>query len=382
MFSRRQFMHRMFGLSAAALMPSALADSVKNVASGSKTGQAASTVAAAQSSAGTEVASLNQIATTAGRLFGSAFDMASINDAEYGQLLRHHCGILTTDYQFKFATLRWREQAINYSKADQLVAFCQQAQIPIRGHTLIWNEWNPDWLKQASDSHVAYWLDRHIEEVVGRYAGKFHSWDVVNEPMWPGHNKTFGLRSGPWLRAMGPAYIKRAFDVTARTDPDARRVLNEAWLERADHWGRGLRAAFLPMLDQLLEQGTPIDAIGLQCHLAPGNLDMDAFIQLVEQIQQRRLPIYITELDVNDQVFADDIAERDQQVASVYQDFLQELLQQPGIEIIQTWQLSDKYSFYQGRQERQVRVLPFDREMQAKPAYQALAETLAIAANG
>mgnify|MGYP006153860087 CR=1 FL=1 len=135
------------------------------------------------------------------------------------------------------------------------------------------------------------------------------------------------------------------------------------------------------MLDQLLEQGTPIDAIGLQCHLAPGNLDMEAFLQLVEQIRQRGLPIYITELDVNDQIFADDIAERDQQVAGVYSDFLQEMLQQPGIEIIQTWQLSDKYSFYQGRQERQVRVLPFDREMQAKPAYHAVAQALAIQGN-
>ena len=380
MVSRRQFMQRMLGLSAAAMVPPAMANALKT-APASKTGQAAATVAVAQSSAGTEVESLHQIAAASGRMFGSAFDMASINDQQYGQLLKHHCGILTTDYQFKFATLRWREESINYYKADQLVAFCQAAGIPIRGHTLIWNEWNPEWLKQAAPGHVAYWLDRHIEEVVGRYAGKFHSWDVVNEPMWPGHNKEFGLRSGPWFRAMGPGYIKRAFDVTARTDPTAKRVLNEAWLERADHWGRGLRAAFLPMLDQLLEQGTPIDAIGLQCHLAPGNLDMEAFLQLVEQIRQRGLPIYITELDVNDQIFADDIAERDQQVAGVYSDFLQEMLQQPGIEIIQTWQLSDKYSFYQGRQERQVRVLPFDREMQAKPAYHAVAQALAIQGN-
>ena len=168
----------------------------------------------------------------------------------------------------------------------------------------------------------------------------------------------------------------------ARTDPAAKRVLNEAWLDRADHWGRGLRSAFLPLLDKLLDQGTPIDAIGLQCHLAPGNLDMDAFLQLVEQLQQRQLPVYITELDVNDQSFVDDEAQRDQQVASTYRDFLQEVLQNPVVEMVQTWQLSDKYSFYQGRQERLVRVLPFDRDMRAKPAYQALATTLAIPRHG
>jgi endo-1,4-beta-xylanase len=373
MLSRRQFVQSLLGLGVVAAMPACLAKPATTLP-GNNT--------AAALPAGTEVTSLNQIARAAGRLFGSAFDMASINDPQYGSLLKHHCGILTTDYQFKFGTLRWRESEISYSKTDQLMAFAREAAIPVRGHTLIWNEWNPDWLKQASDSRVAYWLDRHIEEVVGRYAGQFHSWDVVNEPMWPGHNRESGLRAGPWLRAMGPDYIKRAFDVTARTDPAAKRVLNEAWLDRADHWGRGLRAAFLPLLDKLLDQGTPIDAIGLQCHLAPGNLDMDAFLQLVEQLQQRQLPVYITELDVNDQSFVDDEAQRDQQVASTYRDFLQEVLQNPVVEIVQTWQLSDKYSFYQGRQERLVRVLPFDRDMRAKPAYQALATTLAIPRHG
>lgn len=368
MLSRRQFVHRVLGLGAVAALPSTAL-------------QAANVVKPVVHSSlvpGTEVISLNQIATAAGRLFGSAFDMASVNDAEYGALLAHHCGILTTDYQFKFATLRWRESEISYSKTDRLMAFARSVGVPVRGHTLIWNEWNPDWLKQSSDSRIAYWLKRHIEEVVGRYAGQFHSWDVVNEPMWPGHNKEFGLRSGPWLRAMGPGYIKRAFEITARTDPAAKRVLNEAWLERADHWGRSLRAAFMPMLDRLLQQGTPIDAIGLQCHLAPGNLDMAAFLHLVEQLQQRGLPIYITELDVNDQSFADEVNLRDQQVAGVYRDFMLELMRQPAVQMVQTWQLSDKYSFYQGRQERLVRVLPFDRDMRAKPAYQALADTLAI----
>ncbi|WP_240224006.1 endo-1,4-beta-xylanase [Rheinheimera hassiensis] len=373
MLSRRQFVQSLLGLGVAAAMPAALAKPATTLPGNS---------AVAALLPGTEVPSLNQIASAAGRLFGSAFDMASINDPQYGSLLKHHCGVLTTDYQFKFGTLRWRENEISFTKTDQLMAFARAAGIPVRGHTLIWNEWNPDWLKQASDSRVAYWLERHIEEVVGRYAGQVHSWDVVNEPMWPGHNRESGLRAGPWLRAMGPDYIKRAFDVTARTDPAAKRVLNEAWLDRADHWGRGLRAAFLPLLDNLLDQGTPIDAIGLQCHLAPGNLDMDAFLQLVEQLQQRQLPVYITELDVNDQSFVDDEAQRDQQVASTYRDFLQEVLQNPVVEMVQTWQLSDKYSFYQGRQERLVRVLPFDRDMRAKPAYQALATTLAIPRHG
>lgn len=332
---------------------------------------------------GIEVAPLHQLAAAAGIQFGSAFDMASVTDPQYGALLKHHCAMLTTDFQFKFWTLRPAEDRISFGQADRIIEFARQAGLPVRGHTLIWNEWNPPWLNEASDERVRYWMHRHIEEVMGRYAGQFHSWDVVNEPMWPDHRRDMGLRAGAWLRAFGPAYVKQAFDLAAKADPKAKRVLNEAWLERGDHWGRGLRKAFLPFIDHLLQQGTPLDAIGLQCHLAPGNLAMDEFLKLVEQLKAWKLDVYVTELDVNDQSFGDEPLLRDQQVARVYQDFLTELLKTNAISIVQTWQLSDKYSFYQDRQERKVRVLPFDSCMRKKPAYDALATVFRQAvANG
>ena len=117
MLSRRQFVHRVLGLGAVAALPSTVLQAANVVKPVLQTGLVP----------GTEVPSLNQIATGAGRLFGSAFDMASINDQQYGQLLKHHCGILTTDYQFKFATLRWREHEISYAKTDRLMAFARGA---------------------------------------------------------------------------------------------------------------------------------------------------------------------------------------------------------------------------------------------------------------
>ena len=41
----------------------------------------------------------------------------------------------------------------------------------------------PDWVKHLSKSEISSLLDRHIDEVAGRYAGRVHSWDVVNEPI-------------------------------------------------------------------------------------------------------------------------------------------------------------------------------------------------------
>ena len=55
-------------------------------------------------------------------------------------------------------------------------------------------------------------FDSYIEEVVGRYAGKLHSWDIVNEPFWPGHKAPGGYRLGPWYDTFGTGYVRRAFE--------------------------------------------------------------------------------------------------------------------------------------------------------------------------
>ena len=70
----------------------------------------------------------------------------------------------------------------------------------VRGHTLIWNDNAPEWLKRLSAREVERVFDRHIEVVVARYAGKLHSWDVVNEPFWPMDGEQGGWRAGPWFR--------------------------------------------------------------------------------------------------------------------------------------------------------------------------------------
>ncbi len=323
---------------------------------------------------GVQVEPLRDSAAQAGVKFGCSFDMAVLKDKDYAALIKHHCAILTTDYQLKFNALRPSSGEANFRKADQLVQFAERAKLPLRGHALIWNESRPDWLVKSSSKAVAYWLDRHVEEVMGRYQGQMQSWDVVNEPIWPDHKREKGFRGGPWTNALGTSYVKRAFDLAARVDPKAKRVLNEAWLERDDRRGRMIRQAFLPFIRDLLEQGTPIDAVGVQCHLQPGNTNMDAFMEVLLTLKEWGLQIYVTELDVDDARLADDAHLRDQQVADEYSKLLQALLPLGAetVPVIQTWRLSDRYAIYERPKHRPVSALPFDEAFQTRPAYQAI----------
>src|SRR5215471_362061 len=47
----------------------------------------------------------------------------------------------------------------------------------------------------------------HIQTLAGRYRGKVHSWDVVNEPIEPQDGRSDRLRAAVFLNKMGPDYL-------------------------------------------------------------------------------------------------------------------------------------------------------------------------------
>ena len=327
---------------------------------------------------------IKDVAAGAGVLFGSAFDVHVLRDKAYAQLLKGECQLLTSDYSVKFGSIRPHANVVRFGSADQLVAFAEKSNLLFRGHNLIWNEFVPDWVTHLSAKEVAALLDRHIEEVVGRYAGRVQSWDVVNEPIWPDHHNIHGLRGGPWFAALGPDYIDRSFRRARQTDPHAKLVLNEAGLEFSTSKAARRRRYLLELVQRLLDKAVPLDAIGFESHIwAPLSDNREGFLAFTESIQKLGLDIYISELDVYDLKLPDDIETRDRLVASCYKQFLSDVLKFSSVKIINTWELSDKYTWRadeirSGRtpNERWPRPLPFDYYMHPKPAYYAIVDAL------
>jgi endo-1,4-beta-xylanase len=325
-------------------------------------------------------ASLALAAQEAGLMFGASASQEIFADPAYADLYRRETEILTTDVALKFDYLRWREGEWNFDEADRLLAFADANAKLLRGHCLVWNENAPDWLKRRSAGEIARIMDEHIDTVIGRYRGRLHSWDVVNEPFWPGHGHAGGYRGGPWYEAMGPDYVARAFRRAAAADPGVELVLNEAHCERDDEVGRGIRAGLLRLVDELLDQGVKLSAVGLQGHLQPDKpYDDRAFVDFLWQLAGRRLDLYISELDVDDRAYPADIAARDRLVGQRYGDFLGAVLQVPAVKAVICWQLADRYSWLRNlaleadpRAKRLPRPLPFDDALQPKPARAAL----------
>lgn len=332
--------------------------------------------------------SLGEIAAKKGLYFGSVFDVDTMDNPDYMTLLKRHARILTTDHSLKWDYVRPREDVVRFSDGDRLIDYATTEGIPVRGHNLVWNEWNPSWVKSLSSSQAAYWLDRHIDELVGRYAGRIQSWDVVNEPFWSGHHKPGGYRDGPWYAALGPDYIRRAFLRAGQADPAAKLAVNESGAE----WPFAFvetnsdRIGILRLIDDLRDAGARIDIVGLECHwFAQFDFDPALLRDFLGKLEDKKVDVYITELDVQDTSFPNDFKQRDRLVAERYTQILSEALRSPIVKSVQTWHLADPDSWFyppgavNSGSTRNGRPLLFDESMAPKASFYAVADALRAA---
>lgn len=330
---------------------------------------------------------LGAIAAKNGYMFGASAGSEIFSHARYRDLYITQTKIITTDTALKIGTIAPRPGPKNFAPGNRLLAFCDSHNIPMRGHCLIWNEWVPAWIKAMSTSERRAYFDSYIDEVVARYAGRLQSWDVVNEPFWPGHHAPGGFRVGPWYDAFGPDYIRRAFERAARADPTVKLVLNEAQTERDDELGHAIRRGLLQLVRDLKHAGVKLDVVGLQGHLQPQYpYDPGAFRDFVHTLADYGVDIYITEFDVRDDTFPADIEARDKDVAGVAERFLDNALHIPAVKVLITWQLADNYSFYTALAHhkdpmaaRLPRPLPYDDHLQRKPLWFAIARAFETA---
>jgi endo-1,4-beta-xylanase len=256
--------------------------------------------------------------------------------------------ILTPGNDMKWAALRPTPTTYHFDDADWLVSHCRSHGIAVHGHNLCWSSDNPWWLQPTlNSSNGEKILRSHIITVAGRYKGKIDSWDVVNEPIAVWHNRPDGLRQGPWLSALGPAYIDIAFHAAADADPKSTRMLNLNHVEQTEKNIEVSREKTLELISGMLSRKVPIQAVGLESHLDTSRpLDLQALSRFVTEIQRMGLPIMITEMDVLDSTGPADFGVRDAMVAKYYADYLNVMLPLASPKRLIFWSLSDYGNWY------------------------------------
>ena len=321
--------------------------------------------------------------------FGAAIDIPRlVGDPDYRRNVERHCTIVTPIGGLKWIDMRPDPATFWFGLGDQLVDFALRHGMAARGHTLVWHDALPRWVQDLSDrAEMRRAFETHISTVVGRYAGRIASWDVVNEPLPEDQAHPAERRPTIWSKNVGEDYISRALTLAAAADSAAELVINEYDLEFAGARYARKRAGMLDLLARVKRSGAPVHALGLQAHLrGERSVDKPALARFIREITGMGLSILITELDVMDYALPSAVAPRDAAVAARVSELLDVVFANCTPRAVVTWGLTDRHAGVAEHFKRPdglpVRSLPLDQDYAPKLFQRVLEKHGALARPG
>lgn len=229
---------------------------------------------------------------------GMAISAAQLEDPSRRalDLVRQQCSVVTAENAMKWDALHPQPGKYDFRHADMLVAFAEENDIKVIGHTLVWHSQCPDWVfkdeagQPLGREALIERLRDHIQTVVGRYKGRVMGWDVVNEAI----EDDGSWRDSKWRRQIGDDYLEVAFRLAHEADSDAELYYNDYSMTQP-----GKRKTVSEMVKTFQERGVPIHGVGLQGHWAldyPSEQEID---DSLSDYGKLGVKVMITELDMN-----------------------------------------------------------------------------------
>lgn len=140
--------------------------------------------------------SLRQAADGAGLLVGTAVRPSLLSETAYAKTLAGEVNMVEPEDAMKWPALQPDASSFDFRQGDEVVRFAQAHQMKVRGHCLVWDHDNPDWLTKNhyTTRQLSRILREHITRVMGHFAGQVFAWDVINEAT--DENEGFAIPSG------------------------------------------------------------------------------------------------------------------------------------------------------------------------------------------
>jgi endo-1,4-beta-xylanase len=332
-------------------------------------------------------------------VFGTAIATWMFEDAPFMDLVDREAALIFTMDDFLWYQLKpSRDAPLNFEPGDAIVALAEANGQLLFGAHLVWDEgfgegWGEEELWELSEPEARELLFGTVQATVSRYAGRIAGWIVVNEIVANGDEGVRGMRTDyPWYETIGREFVAESFHLARQHDPDATLVLNEFGFETTNEFGDKpgpRRRNALKIIDELQAANVPLDAFGIQGHLAADRFrdrfDAPAYRRFLAELADRGLDILITEVDVLDDGLPKNKEIRDAAVADAYDRYIDTVLKEPAVKSVMTFGLSDRYTWLEEDYPREDgaarRPLPYDQQLRPKPAHRKLHEQLRTARN-
>ncbi|MEU2061289.1 endo-1,4-beta-xylanase [Streptomyces sp. NPDC013455] len=312
----------------------------------------------AQAAGGT----LGAAAAEKGRYFGTAVAANHLGEAQYAATLDTEFTSVTPENEMKWDAVEPSRGSFTFSAADQIFDHAQSRGMKVRGHTLVWHSQLPGWVGGLGASDLRTAMNNHINQVMGHYKGKIHSWDVVNEAFQDGSSGA--RRSSPFQDKLGNGFIEEAFRTARAADPAAKLCYN-------DYNTDGINAksnAVYNMVKDFKARGVPIDCVGFQSHFNSASPVPSDYQANLQRFADLGVDVQITELDIEGSGSSQ---------ATSYGNVVKACLAVTRCTGITVWGITDKYSWRSSGTP-----LLFDSNYAKKPAYTAVLTALGGSSGG
>jgi endo-1,4-beta-xylanase len=287
-----------------------------------------------------------------GRYFGTAVAANRLSEADYTTVLNREFNSVTPENEMKWDALEPSPGSFNWANADRITSHAQSRGMRIRGHTLVWHSQLPGWVNNLTGNSLRSAMVNHINQVMGHWRGRIHSWDVVNEAFQDGGSGA--RRDSVFQRQLGNGYIEEAFRAARAADPNARLCYNDY---NTDGQNAKSNAVFA-MVQDFRNRGVPIDCVGFQSHFNAQSPVPNDYQANLQRFANLGVDVQITELDIEGSGTTQ---------ANNYARVINACMAVSRCTGITVWGVTDKYSWRAGGTP-----LLFDGNYNKKPAYDAV----------
>jgi endo-1,4-beta-xylanase len=272
----------------------------------------------------------------------------------------------------------------DFELMDEEMQFAKAHNMKLFGAGLLYrNNASPEWLH--FEKNCGGYTEQTIEPIIKedittivRHGGDmYYAWEIVNEPVSPGHNGCWSHLYGGWENGGQAKMIAHASQYAHEANPNVPILLNDTFGQE------GLDKAkvddFFNLVKKVNSIGGHLDAVGTEMHLEAQRLRptyLDEFKYFLDQARKAHVTAQVTEIDVY-QGPAGAMQDPFENQKTIYYNIAHACLQDTNCTTFTTWGLYDTASWlHEAKGLTDAKPLMFDERYQKKPAYYGVLQAL------
>lgn len=164
--------------------------------------------------------------------------------------------------------------------------FLKKNDVTVKGHPLCWHTAWANWLMEYDNKTILDKIIQRIDRDVKAFTGVIDMWDVINEVViMPVFDKYDNAVTRVCKEIGRVGIIKETFDAARTANPDATLLLNDF----------NTSESYAELINDCLDNGVPIDVIGIQSHQHQGYWGAEKLYQVLERFERFGKTIHFTE---------------------------------------------------------------------------------------